>query len=131
MPKTGLQKPIVKKVLIVEDEGDMCLLLNILLNGKEMELDHVKNLTAAEEYLQNEQPSVIILDNKLPDGFGLDLIPVLKKKYPSIKIIMISGFDAAAKDVALENGADIYLEKPFTRAQIYQSIETLLKPDHQ
>jgi DNA-binding response OmpR family regulator len=44
---------------------------------------------------------------------------------------MISGFDAAAKDVALENGADIYLEKPFTRAQIYQSIETLLKPDNQ
>jgi DNA-binding response OmpR family regulator len=39
---------------------------------------------------------------------------------------MISGFDAAAKDVALENGADIYLEKPFTRAQIYHSIETLL-----
>ena len=94
MPKTGLQNTKTKKVLIVEDEGDMCLLLNILLNGKEMELDHVKNLSAAEEYLQNEQPSVIILDNKLPDGFGLDLIPFLKKKYPSIKIIMISGFDA-------------------------------------
>ena len=38
-----------KKVLIIEDEGDMCLLLNIMLNGKEMELDHVKNLKTAEE----------------------------------------------------------------------------------
>ena len=126
MPKTGLQNTKTKKVLIVEDEGDMCLLLNILLNGKEMELDHVKNLSAAEEYLQNEQPSVIILDNKLPDGFGLDLIPFLKKKYPSIKIIMISGFDASAKDVALESGADVFLEKPFTRDQLYQSIKGLL-----
>ena len=126
MPKTGLQNTKAKKVLIVEDEGDMCLLLNILLNGKEMELDHVKNLSAAEEYLQNEQPSVIILDNKLPDGFGLDLIPSLKKKYPSIKIIMISGFDASAKDVALESGADVFLEKPFTRDQLYQSIKGLL-----
>ena len=126
MPKTGLQNKTVKKVLIVEDEGDMCLLLNILLNGKEMELDHVKNLSAAEEYLENEQPSVIILDNKLPDGFGLDLIPFLKKKYPSIKIIMISGFDASAKDVALESGADVFLEKPFTRDQLYQSIKGLL-----
>ena len=126
MPKTDSQNTKLKKVLIVEDEGDMCLLLNILLTGKEMELDHVKNLSAAEKYLQNEQPSVIILDNKLPDGFGLDLIPFLKKKYPSIKIIMISGFDASAKDVALESGADVFLVKPFTKDQLYQSIRTLL-----
>ena len=126
MPNSSVQKSKTKKVLIVEDEGDMCLLLNILLNGKEMELDHVKNLSAAEKYLQEEQPSVIILDNKLPDGFGIDFISVLKKKYPAIKIIMISGFDASAKDVALENGADVFLEKPFTREQLYQSIKGLL-----
>jgi DNA-binding response OmpR family regulator len=126
MPTTGLQNTKSKKVLIVEDEGDMCLLLNILLNGKEMELDHVKNISAAEEYLQKEQPSVIILDNKLPDGFGVELIPFLKKNYPSVKIIMISGFDASVKDAALESGADVFLEKPFTREQLYTSIKGLL-----
>jgi DNA-binding response OmpR family regulator len=114
-----------KKVLIVEDEGDMCLLLNIILNDTDLELDHVQSLLAADEYLQKELPSVIILDNKLPDGFGVDFITYLKQKYPSIRIIMISGFDAAAKDVALENGADIFLEKPFTRDQIFKSIEEL------
>lgn len=126
MPNSAAQNNRLKKVLIVEDEGDMCLLLNILLTGKEMELDHVKNLSAAEEYLQTEQPSVIILDNKLPDGFGIDFISVLKKNYPAIKIIMISGFDASAKDVALENGADVFLEKPFTKEQLYQSIKGLM-----
>lgn len=126
MPSTNLQNMKAKKILIVEDEGDMCLLLNILLTGKEMELDHVKNISAAEEYLQKEQPSVIILDNKLPDGFGVDLIPFLKKKYPSIKIIMISGFDGSAKDAALESGADVFLEKPFTRDQLYTSIKGLM-----
>ena len=120
-----------KKVLIIEDEGDMCLLLNLILDGEDFELDHVQTLLAADEYLQKQSPAIIILDNKLPDGFGIDFITYIKHKYPAIKIIMISGFDAAAKDVALENGADIYLEKPFTRAQIYQSIETLLKPDNQ
>jgi len=124
--ETTLQSTKAKKVLIVEDEGDMCLLLNIILNGKEMELDHVKNLSAAEEYLQKEEPSVIILDNKLPDGFGIDFIAHIKKTYPSIRIIMISGFDASARDVALENGADIYLEKPFTKDQLYGSIKGLL-----
>ncbi len=115
-----------KKVLIVEDERDMCLLLNIILNGEEMELDHVNSLLAADEYLQKQQPAVIILDNKLPDGFGVDFITYIKSKHPSIKIIMISGFDAAAKDVAMENGADIFLPKPFTKDQLYQSIKSLL-----
>ena len=110
----------------MEDEADMCLLLNILLNGEDMELDHVQNLVAADEYLQKEVPSVIILDNKLPDGYGVDFITYLKKKYPSVKIIMISGFDASAVDVALENGADIFLEKPFTRNQLYEAIMKLL-----
>ncbi|MBA2328675.1 MAG: response regulator [Bacteroidota bacterium] len=116
----------LKKVLIIEDEGDMCLLLNIMLNGKDMDLDHVKNIGGAEEYLKNEQPAVVILDNKLPDGFGVDFINVIKKDYPAIKVIMISGYDASARDVALENGADIFLQKPFTKDQLYQSIMQLL-----
>ena len=126
MTKQAPQNTDPKKILIVEDEGDMCLLLNILLNGEEMELDHVQSLLAADEYLQRQLPEIIILDNKLPDGYGIDFIIYLKKKYPSIRIIMISGFDSAAKDVALENGADVYLEKPFTRNQLYDSIKNLL-----
>ncbi|MDQ2751479.1 MAG: response regulator, partial [Bacteroidota bacterium] len=47
-----------KKILIVEDEGDMCLLLNIILKDKEVELDHVKSLAAADVYLQEKQPSL-------------------------------------------------------------------------
>jgi two-component system, OmpR family, response regulator len=126
MTQPTLQPTKAKKVLIVEDEGDMCLLLNILLTGEEMELEHVKNLSAAEEFLKQQQPSVIILDNKLPDGFGIDFITFIKKNYPNIKIIMISGYDGSAKDVALFNGADVFLEKPFTRDQLYQSIKELV-----
>ncbi len=124
MPTTTKVK--AQKVLIIEDERDMCLILNIILNGEELELDHVNTLLAADEYLQKENPALIILDNKLPDGYGVDFISYSKEKYPSIKIIMISGFDASAKDVALENGADLYIEKPFTRDQLYKSIKQLI-----
>jgi DNA-binding NtrC family response regulator len=122
MPKTTAENKDPRKVLIVEDEGDMCLLLNIILSGKNLELDHVKTIQGATEYLQQEQPSVIILDNKLPDGFGIDYIPTLKKTYPTLKVIMISGYDGAAKDVALENGADAFLEKPFKKEQLFNAI---------
>jgi len=127
MTHTTLEEKKNKKVLIIEDEGDMCLLLNIMLNGKDMELDHVKQLSTAEEYLQKEQPAVVILDNKLPDGFGIDFIPHIKNNYPSVRIIMISGYDGSAKDVAIENGADIFLEKPFTKAQLYDAIMELTR----
>ena len=126
MSKTAVQTRTSQKILIVEDEGEMCLVLNILLSDENIELDHVKNLSAAEEYLSNEVPSLIILDNKLPDGYGVDYIAYLKKKYPSIKIIMITGFDASAKDVAMENGADLFLEKPFTKQEFLGAIKSLL-----
>jgi len=126
MSKTAIETRTSQKILIIEDEGEMCLVLNILLSDENIELDHVKNLSAAEEYLSNEVPSLIILDNKLPDGYGVDYIAYVKKKYPSIKIIMITGFDASAKDVAMENGADLFLEKPFTKQEFLAAIKSLL-----
>ena len=126
MEQKSLHKTKTNKVLIVEDEGDMCLLLNIILNGKEMELDHVKTIAAARTYLAKSQPDVVLLDNKLPDGFGVDFISFIKSNYPSVRVIMISGYDPSVGDVALENGADTFLEKPFSREKLYQSIKNLL-----
>jgi DNA-binding NtrC family response regulator len=126
MSQTTVQKTNVKKILIVDDEGDMCLILNIMLTGKDMELDHVKSLAAAKEYLGAEKPSVVILDNKLPDGMGVDFISFIKQNHPDVKIVMISGYSGAAKDVALDNGADKFLEKPFTKESLYKSVKELL-----
>ena len=112
----------LRKVLIVEDEGDMCLLMNIILDDEDMQLEHVKNLTAAAAYLQHEKPDVVLLDNKLPDGFGVDFLKVVKKLSPQAKVIMITGFDPSAGDVALENGADMFLTKPFTKEQLKSAV---------
>lgn len=115
-----------KKIFIVEDEGDMCLLLNIMLQEKAIKLEHAKTIAAAQEYLKNEQPSVVILDNKLPDGLGVDFVSYIKQNYPEVKVVMISGYTPTAKDIALENGADIFLEKPFTKEQLYNSVKRFL-----
>lgn len=122
---TTMKHKLGKKILVVEDEGEMSLVLDMILNERNLQLDYVNNLLSADEYLQKQQPSVIILDNKLPDGFGVDFISYIKKKYPSIKIIMISGF-ASVRDVALENGADIFFEKPFALEEFEEAIDLLL-----
>jgi DNA-binding response OmpR family regulator len=120
-----LRKKAVKKALVVEDEGEMGLLLNIFLDEKYLELDYVSDLLSAGEYLEKQQPAIVILDNKLPDGFGVDFISYIRKKYPAIKILMISGF-GSARDVALQNGADAFLEKPFTKSRLDQTLSQLL-----
>ena len=119
-------KTETRKVLIIEDEGDLCLLLNILLDGKGMDVDHVPSLEKAAEYLLQQEPALVLLDNRLPDGFGVDFIGTIKKQYPTTKVIMISGVDAAAMDVAFENGADAFLKKPFTRDELFQSVTGLV-----
>lgn len=110
-----------RKALVIEDEGEMGLLLNLFLDEKDLDLDYVKDLSSAEEYLQKETPAFIVLDNRLPDGFGVDFIGHIKKKYPSLKVVMISGY-GSARDVAMENGADVFLEKPFTKSEFYRAI---------
>ena len=119
-PKSKSKLP--KKILLVEDEGQTGLTLNLVLSERQLEMDYVNSLLAADEYLQKNKPPVIILDNKLPDGFGVDFISYVKKKYPEIKIIMISGF-GNARDVALNNGAEVFLEKPFSLEELNEAID--------
>lgn len=125
MPDTA--KPtqkVTKKLLVVEDDGEIALVLDMVLNKENMQLDYANNLIAAHEYLQQQQPHLILLDNKLPDGFGVDFISYIKKKFPAIKIIMISGLPAA-RDVALANGANLFFEKPFSLDEISAAIDSL------
>ena|SRR5688500_12948901 len=116
-----------KKVLIVEDEGDMCLLLNIILTDEDLQIDHVKSLSSAAALLKSHHPDIILLDNKLPDGFGVDFITIVKKLSPSSKIIMLTGYDPSAVDVAVENGADLFLTKPFTKDQLQAAVHSFLE----
>ena len=125
---TPTSKPkvkLAKKLLVVEDEGQIGLVLNMILSERNFDLDYVNSLLSAQEYLEKNKPSLVILDNKLPDGFGVDFISYIKKKSPSIKIIMISGF-STARDVALENGADMFLEKPFSMNTVNEAIDSVL-----
>jgi DNA-binding response OmpR family regulator len=116
----------VTRILVVEDEGDICLLLELLLVGKKTEVDHVHTLTDAKEFIKKEQPALVLLDNRLPDGLGIDFISYLKRLYPKIKIIMITGVDGIARDAVLATGADQFISKPFTKSQLEQSISAVL-----
>jgi DNA-binding response OmpR family regulator len=119
-------KKEVIRILVIEDEGDICLLLELLLTGRNTVIDHVHTLMDAKDFIEREQPTLVLLDNRLPDGLGIDFIGFLKRAYPRIKIIMITGVDGIAEEAVLATGADRFISKPFTQAQLHESISHVL-----
>lgn len=76
--------------------------------------------------LEKQIPDLILLDNKLPDGEGIDAVSQLKSSHPQVKIIILTAFtDATMIKEALRLGADGYLLKNIDRKQILNAIETV------
>ena len=127
MSTAALSKEQKKNILIIEDEGDVCFLLNVILKEKDIDLEHVNTLSQAKVFLSEKVPSLVFLDNSLPDGRGTDFIEYIKSNYPLVKIIMITAYHSAAeRERAIKHGADMFLEKPFTKEQLYKSIKGVL-----
>ncbi len=117
----------ILKVLIIDDEADICYLLSTLLKQKNLDAEYVNTLTDAAVALKNTTPEIIFLDNHLPDGLGMNFIEYIKSHYPSIKIVMITAHDTTAdRQKALNEGADYFISKPFTRDMIYKTVEQLM-----
>jgi len=116
----------ILKVLIIDDETDICYLLSSLLKQKNLETEYVYNLSDATLALRKEVPEIIFLDNHLPDGLGMNFIEYIKNNYPSSKIVVITAHDTPAdRSKALSEGADFFIAKPFTREVIYRTVEQL------
>lgn len=114
------------KVLIIDDETDICYLLSTLLKQKNLETAYVNTLSDATKALQIENPEIVFLDNHLPDGLGMNYIEFIKKNYPAAKIVMITAHDTTAdRNKALSVGADYFIGKPFSRDIIYKTVEEL------
>ena len=115
------------KVLIIDDEADICYLLSTLLKQKNLEAEYVNTLTDAAVALKKMIPEIVFLDNHLPDGLGMNFIEYIKNHYPNIKIVMITAHDTVAdRQKALNEGVDYFISKPFTRDMIYKTVEQLL-----
>ena len=120
-----------KKVLIVDDELDICYLLSGMLKQRSFHTSFVNTISDAKSALKTETPSLIFLDNHLPDGFGLDFIPYIKQQYPDVKVIMITAHDSAQdRKKAYDGGVDLFIAKPLNRKLIYDAVDKLLIVEH-
>ena len=112
------------KALIVDDEVDVCYLLSSILNRKNFQASYVNSISEAKRVLMEDNPSIVFLDNHLPDGLGVNLIEEIKRLHPGIKIVMITAHDTRTdREKAYLEGVDFFIGKPFTREAIFRTLE--------
>ena len=110
------------RVLLVDDEREICFLLHTMLERSGAKCLSAYSLAGAQEALGTDQYDVIFLDINLPDGLGYSLIPSIRRSHPKARIIAISALDHE-KDRAVERGADLFVSKPFNRSTILSALQ--------
>ena len=119
------------KALILDDERDICELIEMSLMGQDITCTSVYTIRAAIKALKEERYSFVISDIRLPDGDGLDFLAHIQKNYPGLPVCMITAhgnMDTAIR--ALKLGAFDFINKPFDLKQLRAVCKAALKEGH-
>lgn len=115
-------------VFALEDDASISGLIRVALemNGIKFEAySNIKDFTAA---LEKIQPDVALMDIMLPDGNGLDVLRMVKSRYPSVACIMLSALSKEEDKVnGLNLGADDYVAKPFSVLELTARVNAALR----
>jgi len=118
----------MKKILIVDDELNMLLVLEAMLKREKYEVATASDGLEALEVLKNGDVAVVITDLKMPKLDGLGLLNEIGKDYPSIPVIVITAHGTIATAVeALKKGAFDYITKPFDQDDLKNIISKAFK----
>src|SRR5205809_3247990 len=120
------------RIMVVDDDVNMRELMITLLESESYEVIPAESAAAAQAAFEGPQPDAVLLDLQLPDGHGLDLLPVLKKHWPETEVIVLTGnatFDAAVE--ATKRGAYHFQNKPFDTQGLMVTVERALEHKEQ
>jgi len=117
-----------QRLMIVDDESAIRVLLRTMLEKEGYEVIEAADAATMRELLAGPQPDVIMLDLKLPDSDGIDLLPLVKKNWPTSEVIVLTGhatIDAAV--AATKAGAYDFQKKPFDPKALLLCIERAIE----
>ena len=113
-----------KRILIVDDEADICLLLSGLLKRMGYQPTCANFLEEGRQRLAQQEYDAIFLDLSLPDGTGFEFLAHIRNCAADTKVIMISAYDGMVeRKRASQEGADYFIGKPFNRKTIEQALQ--------
>lgn len=118
----------MQKILVVDDEVDICLLLEKFLTRKGFEITTTHKGNDALKLAEEQSFDLFIIDYRLPDFEGIDLLKELKKLSPETNIIVITGYsDIRLAVEVIKYGAFDYITKPLFPEELHNLILEALK----
>ena len=115
------------KILIVEDEANICSFIETLLVTNEYQALVAHTCTMGLTLFASHNPDLIILDLGLPDRDGLELIRTVRQKYMTPIVVLSARTDEVDKIEALDLGANDYITKPFGTGELLARVRAALR----
>jgi DNA-binding NtrC family response regulator len=119
--------PPPTRVLVVDDDAEMRALLRRTLEFDGHQVTELDRGTHVVETLRGAAFDLVILDKEMPGLTGFDLLPVLRREFPQLPVVLVTAFGGRhIATSAVRLGASRYLEKPFRLGQLRDAIEGII-----
>lgn len=119
---------MVKRILVVEDEADIRVFLKELLVDEGYNVQTAEDGIEALNSVKKNEPDLVVLDLGLPKMSGESVCLELRKKYPRLPIIILTGRDTTPDIIkGLQLGADDYVTKPFIADELLARVKVRLR----
>ena len=115
------------RILVVEDDREIRSLMQSSLTVEGFEVQTAVSVSEAKAMLHIAPPDVLLLDLGLPDGDGIDLVHEVRKQHSLPVLVVSARHQEAQKIQLLDAGADDYLTKPFSVAELLARIRVSLR----
>jgi two-component system, response regulator RegA len=111
-------------LLLVEDDDALRHRLARAFEARGFDVRQAGTIDEAAGLAREDPPEFVVLDLKMPGGYGLDLIPILKQLDPATRIVVLTGFGSIATALdAVRRGATHYLTKPANADEILAAFD--------
>jgi DNA-binding response OmpR family regulator len=111
----GENKMITEKILVVDDEQTVCDSIKKILSRKGYTVENTLDADEAVKRMKESHFDLVITDMMMPKTSGIELLQLVKKHYPELEVVIITGYASIETAVkATKLGAAEYLPKPFT-----------------
>lgn len=121
-----LWREMTYKILIIDDELEMCLSLAELLETRGYKTDYATGTREAKLALNRDRFDLILLDIRMPDGNGVDFLNDIKSMDHAVPVIMVSAFASVENVVrAMKFGAVNFYSKPIDMPALLEEVERI------
>ncbi len=118
----------MQKVLIIDDEIDICLLLNRYLSKKGYTVEYATDAAKGLDLLDSFKPDLVLSDFRLGKTDGAQMLSRIKEKYPNVPVIIMTGYsDIKVAVNVMKLGAFDYLTKPLFPDEILHTIQRAME----